>query len=215
MTVSATSTPVTVARKEAVGENLGLSLTQVLYIRYPINFGEKSVLVLLDSGSEINAVYPAFTKELGLLIRPTDIGVHKIDGNTLETYGIVIAAFLVENKANQERLFEETFLVANVSPKVVFGIPFLTMSGADVDFWRRELRWKTYTTMEALPTTRHIKLVGKIEFTAAALDPESEIFVVLVAALSFDVVPSSSPLKLNVHLSWELKYLAWLPRKLL
>ena len=73
VTVLATFTPVTVAREEGVGKNLGANLTQVPCIRYPINFGKKSVSALLDLGSEVNAVHPAFAKELGLPIRPTDI----------------------------------------------------------------------------------------------------------------------------------------------
>ena len=36
-------------------------------------------------------------------------------------------------------LFEETFLVANVSPDMVFGMLFLTLSGADVNFLKRKL----------------------------------------------------------------------------
>ena len=89
--------------------------------------------------------------------------------------------------------------MANVSPEVVLGMPFLTLSGADVDFSGRELRWKTYTIEEALPTTRRVELVGKKEFAAAALDSESETFVVHVASLSSNASPSSSPLELNVH----------------
>ena len=89
--------------------------------------------------------------------------------------------------------------MANVSPKIVLGMPFLTVSSADIDFLGRELRWKTYTAKEALPTTRRVKLVGKKEFVAAALDPKSEIFVVHVASLSSDVSPSSSLLELDVH----------------
>ena len=52
---------------------------------------------------------------------------------------MVVAIFLVENKANRVKFFEKTFQVANVSPKIVLGMPFLTLSGADVDFLRREL----------------------------------------------------------------------------
>ena len=132
--VSATSTLVTVAREEAVGKNLESNLAGVPCIRYPINFRKKSVLILLDSGSEINAIHPAFAKELGLPIRPTDIGAQKINSTMLEIYGMVVAAFSVKNKANQLRFFEETFLVANVSLDLVFGMLFLTLSGVDVDF---------------------------------------------------------------------------------
>ena len=41
--------------------------------------------------------------------------------------------------AERVRFFEETFLVANVSLDVIFGMPFLTLSGADVDFPKKEL----------------------------------------------------------------------------
>ena len=163
VSVLATSTLVTGIRKETVetaeavettkaietagiskdsGESKGEYLenfVQVSCIRYPINFGKKSVLALFDLGSEVNAIHPAFTKELGLFIRSTDIRVQKIDGTTLDTYEMVVAAFLVKNKANQVRFFEKTFLVANASPKVVFEMLFLTLNGADVDFLGYEL----------------------------------------------------------------------------
>ena len=98
--VLVTSTPVTVAREEEIGENLGANLARVSCLRYHINFGKKSVSILLDSSSEVNAVHPAFAKELGLPIKPTDVGAQKIDGTTLETYRMVVAALLVEDKAN-------------------------------------------------------------------------------------------------------------------
>ena len=95
---------------------------------------------LIDSRSEVNAIHLSFVKQLGLPIRPTDVGDQKIDGTTLDTHGMVVAAFSVEDKANRVRFFEEAFLVANVSPEVVLEMPFLTLSGADVDFSGRELR---------------------------------------------------------------------------
>ena len=62
--------------------------------------------------------------------------------------------------------------MANVSPEVVLGMSFLTRSGADVHFLSRELWWKTYTTEKVFPTTKRVKLVGKKEFAAAALNLE-------------------------------------------
>ena len=196
VSVSATSTSVTGAREEA--------LERVPCIHYPVQFkkdtSKAQVQALIDSGSEVNAIHPTFAKQLGLPIRPTDVGAQKIDGTTLDTHGMVVAAFSVEDKANRVRFFEETFLVANVSPEVVLGMPFLTLSNADVDFSGRDLRWRTYTTEEALPTTRRVELVGKKEFAAAALDPEHETYVVHVASLSsaplvasLDVHPSRRP----------------------
>ena len=193
VSVSATSTSTTDAREEA--------LERVPCIHYPVRFKDTNkaqIQALIDSGSEVNAIHPTFAKQLGLPIRPTDVGAQKIDGTTLDTYGMVVAAFSVEDKANQVRFFEETFLVANVSPEVVLGMPFFILSDADDGFSSWELRWRTYTTEEALPTTRRVELVGKKEFAAAALDPEHETYVVHVASLS------STPLaSLNVYPSRE------------
>ena len=47
---------------------------------------------------------------------------------------MVVTAFSVVDKANQVRFFEETFLVANISPEIVFGIFFFTLSGANINF---------------------------------------------------------------------------------
>ena len=117
----------------------------------------------------------------------------------LDTFGMVVVAFSITNKANRVRFFEEIFLVANISPKVVLKMLFLTLSGANVDFLGRELWWRIYTTKEALLTTRRIEPVGKKEFAAIAFDLESETFVVQVALLSSDTSPSFSPLGLDVH----------------
>ena len=165
VSVSATSTPVTETKEEAdktaeavetaeaiestkVGKSGAESkgeypnLAQVPCIRYLITFRKKSVSMsaLLDLGSEVNAIHPALACKLGLPVRPTDIGAQKIDGTMLDTFGMVVIAFSVTDKANQVRFFEETFLVANVSPEVVFGISFLTLNSANVDFLGRE-RW--------------------------------------------------------------------------
>ena len=113
---------------------------------------------------------------------------------------MVVAAFSVENKVNQVRFFEETFLVANVSPEIVFRMSFLTLSGANVDFLGRELRYRIYTTKKVLPTTRRIEVIGKKEFAAAALDLEYETYIVHIASLSstllitfFDIHPFQEP----------------------
>ena len=129
VSVSATSTPTTGTREEA--------LECIPCIHYPVqlkNTDKTPVQTLINSGSEVITIYPSFAKQLGLAIRPTDVGAQKIDGIMLNTHGIVVAAFSVVDKANQVRFFEKTFLVANVSPELVLGMLFLTSSGADIDF---------------------------------------------------------------------------------
>ena len=63
--------------------------------------------ICVDSKSEINAIHPTFAKELGLRVRTIAswdafwCQDTKIDGITLDTYGMVVAAFLVTDKTNR------------------------------------------------------------------------------------------------------------------
>ena len=158
------------------------------------------MLAFFDSGSEINAINLTLVRELGLFIKPIDIGSQKIDKTMLDIFEIMVTAFSVNDKANQLKFFEEIFLGVNVSLEVVLGMLFLTLSSADVDFLGWKLRWRTYTTKEVLPTTKPVELMGKKKFAAAALDPEHETYVVYIGLVSSNLSPSSSPL--DIHPSW-------------
>ena len=81
----------------------------------------------------------AFAQQLGLKIRKINVGAQKIDGITLETYGMVVSTFSVSNKDWRGRFFEKNFLMADVSPNMVLGMPFLTMSNVNVNFQARDL----------------------------------------------------------------------------
>ena len=182
-------------------ENLRSNLVLVPCIRYPVTFRKKAmpVWMFFDLSSKCNAIHLTYAKKLDLPIRPTNVEEQKINSTTLDTFGMVVAAFSGIDKTNRVKFFEETFLVANVSPKVVLGMPFLTLSGANIDFLSWELRWRTYPTKEVFPTTRRIELVGKKKFAAAALDSEYETYVVYVGLVSSFVSPSSSLLDVDVH----------------
>ena len=95
VSVSANSTSMTDAREEA--------LERVSCIHYQVRFkkdADKALQALIDLRSEVNAIHPSFAKQLGLSIRPTDVEAQKIDSTTLDTHGMVVAAFSVEDKAN-------------------------------------------------------------------------------------------------------------------
>lgn len=62
-------------------------------------------------------------------------------------------------------------------------MPFLIFSSADRSFLEQKLNQKSYTAIEALPTTKQMKLIDKKEFTKAAFDKQLETFVVYVVAL--------------------------------
>ena len=180
MSVSATSTSVTGIREESI------PLARVPCIHYPVQFRKdpNGTQALLDSGSEVNAMNPAYASKLGLRAQRNNIGAQKIDSSTFETFGMVLASFQVEDKLGRLRFFQETFLLADISTGVVLGMPFLTLSNADVQFIEKELTWRTYSTAEALPTTKRVELINKKEFAKAALDENSETFVVHVASLN-------------------------------
>ena len=67
--------------------------------------------------------------------------------------------------------------------KLILGMPFLAFSNGDIQFDTESFTWRSYSTAKALPTARRIELIDKYEFTKAALDKNSETFVVHVTAL--------------------------------
>ena len=95
-------------------------------------------------------------RKLGLKIWKTNVEAQKIDGSALGTFGMVIADFQVEDKANKSRFFQEIFLVANTKFEVILRMLFLKISNADVSFGEKIFMWKIYITNEALPTTEQV-----------------------------------------------------------
>ena len=69
---------------------------------------------------------------------------------------------------------------------------FLKISNADVSSDKKILTWRTYTTNKALPTTKQVQIVNPKEFVIAALDINSEIFVVHVAIWEREKMPVHS-----------------------
>ena len=174
-----------------------VSLEGVPCLRYLIQFrkDKDNIQALLNSDSEINAMNPAYAKKLRLRIGQTDVGAQKIDRSHLNTFGMVIADFSLQDKLRKIRFFQETFLIADTRMEIVLGMLFLTLSNADIPFVERELVWKTYSAAEALPTTQRVEIIGKKEFVAVALNEEDETFVVHMSALNM--------MDSSVHLSWQ------------
>lgn len=89
---------------------------------------------LLDLRREVNAMSQAFVIQLGLKIQKTNIGAKKIDDTILKTHKMVVSTFFILNKDDKKRFLKESFSLINIKPDIVFGISFLTISNADVDF---------------------------------------------------------------------------------
>ena len=180
--VSATSLLVTAASMK----NTLRSLERVLCIYHPLRFRKdlRETRALIDWGGEINALIPVYAAKLGLKVQKIDIGAQKIDGSTLDTFEMVLTSFQVEDKLKKTRFFQETFLLADISTEMVLGIPFLTLSNADVQFVEKKLTWRTYNPAKTLPSTKQVELIDKKEFATVALYEKSETFVVHIVSLN-------------------------------
>ena len=185
---------VTVADKEA----LKMILDWVLCIYYPIQFrkDKETIQALIDPGSKVNAITPTYAKKLGLRTQKTDIGAQKIDRSSLDIFGMVIAGFQVVDKHSRTRFFQKTLLLADTTIEMVLGMPFLTLSNANIQFAEKELTWRSYTAEETLPTMQKIQPINKKEFAKAALDENIEAFVVHVSSLSLGS-------KMTIYPAWE------------
>lgn len=53
---------------------------------------------------------------------------------------MVIVAFFVTDQTNKVRFFEETFCVANISPKIIFKMLFFILNDANMDFLKKKLK---------------------------------------------------------------------------
>ena len=108
---------------------------------------------------------------------------------------MVVSTFFMLDKDGRKRFFEKSFLLADVKPDIVLGMPFLIMSNADVDVQAQDLQLRSYTTEDVITTTSQIELIGKKEFATVALDLKHEAFVLHVAALSVDLADGVHPSK--------------------
>ena len=150
---------------------------------------------LINLGSKVNAMHLIYAKKLGLNIRKTDVKTQKIDSTTLKTFRMVIAAFLVHDRARKVGFFEKTFLLADISMDVALEMPFFNLSNANIWFTYRKLYWRSYTIPKALPTTCCVEFIDQKEFALATLGKNDKSYVVHMAFLAVCT-------KITIHPSW-------------
>lgn len=121
--------------------------------------------------------------KLGFKIWPTNLKVLKIDGSTLEIFGMVLANFQFKDKFKKAQFFQKTLLVADISVEMILEILFLTFNNANMLFVERELIWRAYSTVEVLFTTKWMQIINRKNFAAAALVPTKIAFVVHITYL--------------------------------
>ena len=118
-----------------------------------------------------------YAQKLELKIRKTNDGAQKIDGFALETFGMIIVDFQMEDKVNKPRFFQEIFLVTNTKFEMILKIFFLKICNADILFGKKTLTWKSYTTNKTLSTTKQVQIVNSKKSVIAVLDIDSKTFV--------------------------------------
>ena len=77
---------------------------------------------------------PVYAFKLSLEVWTTKVGVQKIDGSLLTTFGMVIAGFQIEDKLGKARFFQKLFLLVDTNMEVILEIFFLIFSNADIQF---------------------------------------------------------------------------------
>ena len=82
-------------------------VVRVSYIHYPVWFqeGQKQIKTLLDSGSKVNAMSPAYIERLDLKAWKTNVGAQKIDSSALVTFRMVIIDIQMEDKGGKPKFF--------------------------------------------------------------------------------------------------------------
>lgn len=109
---------------------------------------------MLDLGSEVNAKTLADASKLSLTVCHTNVKAQKINDFTLEIFRMVLASFEVEDKLKKVWFFQKTFLLTDISIKVLLEVPYLTLSNANVSFSDQELILRSYTATKTLFITK-------------------------------------------------------------
>lgn len=92
------------------------------------------VQTLINSNSEVNEIFLAYTAKIDFTTHKTNIGVQKIEGLVLETYSMALACFLLFNSLGRVRFIEKTLILVNSHVEIILGMLFLPLSNVNVEF---------------------------------------------------------------------------------
>lgn len=162
---------------------------QVPYAYYPVRFGEFLIKTFITRVSNVNTMQSKLAKKLGICICKINMCAHKIQGNRLEIYKIIIVLFEIDSKDRKFCCWKEVFLQTKISINIAFGMFFQILNYIKGNFNNQELRWRWNTAAGDFLTTGQIELIRKKKFPVAALDLEDVIFVVF---LVFFAIPVTS-----------------------
>lgn len=96
--------------------------------------------VLIDTGNKANTMIPAYVSKLELGFCYTKVKIQKIDASIFQIFRMVLARFLIEKNLEKAQLFQKSFLLANISIKMVLEMLFLIYKNANVLFAKQKLK---------------------------------------------------------------------------
>ena len=67
--------------------------------------------------------------------------------------------------------------------KLVLNMHFLILSNIKIRFAQKKLDLRAYIAVEALSTTKRIKIINKKEFARAILDKNIKVFIIYIISL--------------------------------
>lgn len=97
---------------------------------------------------------------------------------------MLVAAFSIINQAKNIRLFQETFLMANVNPDIIFKMFFFTLNSTNIYFLKKKVLMEILHYQESFFTIKQVKLVEKKEFVVVAFNLGYKTFIIFI--ISFD-----------------------------
>lgn len=102
-----------------------------------------------------------YSEKVDLILQSTNISNQKIHSSPLKTDRMVIAEFLIHDKLESARYFEETFLLIDTNLEMILMMSFLFLSNVNLQLGAKKLKWRMYIAAETMPITWQIELINK------------------------------------------------------
>lgn len=93
----------------------------------------------------------------------------------------------MNDKAKKLWLFEEIFLLANISINIVLGIFLFTLSKTKNNFRNWKLNSRSYITIEALFTIKRVELIRDKELVSTVFDSDNKISIIYIVSFTIPI----------------------------
>lgn len=139
---------------------------------------------MINSNSKVNIITPTYVAKLMFNPQKTSVRAQKIDDLPLKICKIAQASFLIPNYLKKVWFLGETFLLTDISMKLIVKMFFLLFSITNIQFTQlKKLIWRFYGITEALTTNNWVKLIDKKAYARVTLNKNSETFLIYIIAL--------------------------------